>query len=33
MKQKKDYSIDRLAKIVEENLDMEFIDNLLNNQE
>jgi len=30
---KKDYSIDRLAKIVEENLDMDFIDNLLNNQE
>ncbi|WP_297898694.1 cobyric acid synthase CobQ [Methanobrevibacter sp.] len=29
---KKDYSIDRLAKIVEENLDMEFIDNLLKNQ-
>lgn len=29
---KKDYSIDRLAKIVEKNLDMDFIDNLLNNQ-
>jgi adenosylcobyric acid synthase len=27
---KKDYSIDKLAKIVEENLDMEFIDNLIN---
>jgi len=28
---KKDYSIDRLAEIVEENLDMEFIDNLIEN--